>query len=694
MRWLCSLAAVVTFAAACKVNTRGMPCVVFDGCPDGEKCAADGICRPEAAGCTAWPDGARLGARRCTIDWLGSQEFKSKPDGSRCADWVDVTTCSAEDICVAGASTGCAPRYSITAGLPAPATQVVGPGGKLQVDIRVTRAPNVQEWPDGVTFTADTGPSPVNLTAGTPSGQIIPYTGDWVPAGVEGDVALTFTVRKGTNRYVESRSVYVDMKPPDVTLDLACKSGAPCLRDGTLGLTISVVDRNMPAPHDVTVTFDHLSSATVPASGGDISLGDQVFDAFQAPVAAHLTIADLYGNSTTKASLPVMVTRLRWAHDTAVAAGVSSPAVLADRTLWVGVNAPSDQLRHVGAAGNLVTSRTLTASGFTPKGVVAAPSAAGNSVAAGAEDGRLWGLFPSLAAPAPCPTGTGVQAGQMLTPVHLPQGSVETWISTGAAAALDVLQEAPACFFPAPPTVDPATALVASGGNLFVATKPPSGDSLVRRFEGGAGPRTDKVLSPCSAVDNPMAADAYGNLVVACSGGQIYGVDRVTLDSTLLFTLSSAPSTSPVVLSAAGPGDIVVGTIAGTLHRLTPGATGGPWTGLAGFSPPAMPGPIRAVAVAGGGTKPRTLYVVAGDQLFALDATTGAQLWASTSGDFGTGVLGFPTIAPPASASSLPTLYVGSSDGRLRAVVVEEPLDTLAPWPKAHRDLGNTGAAP
>jgi len=53
-----------------------------------------------------------------------------------------------------------------------------------------------------------------------------------------------------------------------------------------------------------------------------------------------------------------------------------------------------------------------------------------------------------------------------------------------------------------------------------------------------------------------------------------------------------------------------------------------------------------------------------------------------------------PLSRCPPGGGPLPALYLGSSDGTLRAVVVEEELDTAAPWPKAHRDAGNTGAAP
>ena len=46
-----------------------------------------------------------------------------------------------------------------------------------------------------------------------------------------------------------------------------------------------------------------------------------------------------------------------------------------------------------------------------------------------------------------------------------------------------------------------------------------------------------------------------------------------------------------------------------------------------------------------------------------------------------------------AAAGGLPTVYAGSQDGKLYAIVVDGPPDMAAPWPKAHRDLANTANA-
>jgi hypothetical protein len=78
-----------------------------------------------------------------------------------------------------------------------------------------------------------------------------------------------------------------------------------------------------------------------------------------------------------------------------------------------------------------------------------------------------------------------------------------------------------------------------------------------------------------------------------------------------------------------------------------------------------------------------------------VDAT-GKTVWSTATEvtpPLGAVSLSFPAIAPAASADTLPTLYTGSADGKLYAVVVDSGLDTTSPWPKSHHDLRNTGNA-
>ncbi|MFL5263227.1 MAG: hypothetical protein ACJ79L_12570, partial [Anaeromyxobacteraceae bacterium] len=81
----------------------------------------------------------------------------------------------------------------------------------------------------------------------------------------------------------------------------------------------------------------------------------------------------------------------------------------------------------------------------------------------------------------------------------------------------------------------------------------------------------------------------------------------------------------------------------------------------------------------------------------ALDAITddGTVRWSVTEGtSLGSFPLTFPTIAPaPGDANTLATLYVGSGEGKLYAVVVDKGLDPSSPWPKSHHDIRNTGNA-
>jgi outer membrane protein assembly factor BamB len=81
--------------------------------------------------------------------------------------------------------------------------------------------------------------------------------------------------------------------------------------------------------------------------------------------------------------------------------------------------------------------------------------------------------------------------------------------------------------------------------------------------------------------------------------------------------------------------------------------------------------------------------------LHAIDAQ-GATVWSTVSetpSPLGAYGLSFPTIAPAVSDQRLPTLYVGSSEGKLYAVVVDSGLDPTSPWPKSHHDIRNTGNA-
>jgi outer membrane protein assembly factor BamB len=191
-------------------------------------------------------------------------------------------------------------------------------------------------------------------------------------------------------------------------------------------------------------------------------------------------------------------------------------------------------------------------------------------------------------------------------------------------------------------------------------------------------------------------AYAEGSIFFACGiAGQkseLHQVDISNSSSSLLITLPSKPSASPVMLGT----DLLLGTNDGKLHRLTPPSSGsGEWTDL-WSALPALSSSVRGMLVAEQDGDGVVAYAVTGDgQLHALDAY-GQAKWSTVgeaSSPLGISPLTFPTIAPAASASQLPTLYVGSDDGHLYAVVVDSTLDPRSPWPKSHHDVRNTGNA-
>jgi hypothetical protein len=184
-------------------------------------------------------------------------------------------------------------------------------------------------------------------------------------------------------------------------------------------------------------------------------------------------------------------------------------------------------------------------------------------------------------------------------------------------------------------------------------------------------------------------------VVLACDVAQgrseVHLIDPASVSSTLIATLPSRPTESAV---ATANGDVVVGTSDGKVHRLTPPAAGaGTWTEA--WTPPTFTSGVTGTLVAERDASGVVVYAVSATG--ALDAITDAGIvkWsvpeASSLGSF---PLTFPTIAPaPAGSNTLPTLYVGSGEGKLYAVVVDKGLDPASPWPKSHHDIRNTGNA-
>src|SRR5574340_740393 len=140
---------------------------------------------------------------------------------------------------------------------------------------------------------------------------------------------------------------------------------APCPRDGVLHVEATVEDDR--ALDRVWVTLDLVPTRTVPmtARGGrtfaaDLRLEEWPFHAFERPVVATVRANDGARNSSAAAASadqrPV-VTRLRWTHDAGVP--MTSPAVMADWTVVVGLSATSGQVLAVKPDGTKAWGATV-----------------------------------------------------------------------------------------------------------------------------------------------------------------------------------------------------------------------------------------------------------------------------------------------------------------------------------------------
>jgi len=755
VRWLRALL-LAWAAAACTVNTRGTHCDAYDGCPTGEKCAADGICRPEAATCDPWE--RSRGKRRCTSGGDKVEAYVSDPTRPECLGWTTVEdcggagtgtcdagkaicscahagvcaaagkicsadglsvltcqeriacpvskdVCNSTDICVSAGSAQCSVRYTVELGTLQ--TVVAGPGASTPVTAVVTRASADVPVLGQVRFQDFAGAHPLELLKSSETGLQATYAGTWAPTGLE-DPSLRVLAIADRGGSAEARSaeqiLTVDTAPPVVTLALSCggTSGGTCLRDDDVVVAVAVSDRSFSDP-TVSVALDTGGSPVVvdlATGSARVAMAGRPFDFLDHDLGASVNVVDKYGNLAAKQASLAMTRRL-WSFSTTASLppAITSPALLGDGTLLVGVDAPTDQLRLLNAAGQELVRVTLKAGSEATGGVRVAPSAApapsSGSVAAGAADGRLWVVDRPLTAgsvPRECPTTLGLVANPLTTPVYVAQAapSVDAWFAAGGAARLWSRRQDNLCVQAGGMLTDPASGLVASGAYLFATTQPASGSSpWVRRLSGdfdlGWTVTASVQLSGCGRVDVPPAVDSNGEVLVGCSTGQVYRVGLepsgagLPLPITLIADLGSGVTAAPLVL---GGGHVAIGTADGRVRRLAPPpGGGGAWVPADGFSVQPLGGAVNGMAA--GANK---LFVLTPGKLHVLDAATGANAWPRDNSVLGNAAFGFPSIAPGVR----PVLYAGSADGVLRAVLVDEEMDASAPWPKAHHDVRNT----
>jgi outer membrane protein assembly factor BamB len=371
--------------------------------------------------------------------------------------------------------------------------------------------------------------------------------------------------------------------------------------------------------------------------------------------------------------------------------------------------------------GSAAWGATLAAQPGTGGFVTSAPVVGKKAIWVGSDDGRIYavkldgsGLVPNGVCPVASNTAT---VGHLFTPLvyQLPsaQGSVpEEAVYTGGLAgkyyglfpSASIPCVSPA-FYSAEATMG-ASPVMTSSGVAFMAVGDPTRSTnvaLLFTMNSQAPAQLDyQDYGVLAGAPLSMGLDGSGALLVA-DGAKEMNRLVVGSNATMLNLSWNAPA-GPVqygqeamVVSSAGE-PITGGRLSGAggtgaVDRLT----------SAGKAVPDWPislGPgsadVTGLALAAVDSSGVTLYATtsAGD-LFALDQS-GAAVWSTRSGStqlLGTGKLDFPTIAPAVSGQALPTLYAGSADGHLYAVVVDSGLDPASPWPKAHHDLRNTGNA-
>jgi hypothetical protein len=604
-------------------------------------------------------------ARR--LPWLGLAlaACGSGGDLPRCGSDAD---CGAGTVCerpVGGERGVCVAPYSVAISMPSSGDWVGAAAATVRATLRVQASGRAE-------------PAALDLLAGGAAAASLPrvgpglYQGSWIaPAGTPASTQLTAVAALGTAD--ESRSapvpVRVDLDAPAIaSLSATCPS-APCVRDQVMRIQAAVTDANLVA---VAASIDLDPARAVPlarvgaAWQADVDLGGWPFAALARDVVVGFTATDAAGNRTAL-NLPVPLTRVRWSYD--AGAPLTSPAVMADGTLVVGLSATSNQLRALRPDGSLLWQATVGTAFVT-----AAPSIGPTAIWVASMDGRVYAVKGDGSAVlngSGCATGGAVQG----TPA-VGSGNPETAFAGSTAGRLFAIDPGATCVrspltdaFAAPPALDQSGAILAATATATATLRQFAYDgAFTERWNTSVG----------VSVSAPIAIDASGN---AWTGSQDAKLDFTTPAglTTTARTLGGSIVDSPIVLAG---GDVVVGDQARVLHRLRPDGS------QAWAVEPVLGGPVLApVALAGG---PAALLVPTAAGTLHAVAADGTVLWggALTAGQS----LREAAVRAPAAGPS-GTAYLSAADGKLYAVAIEGHLDSAAPWPKAHRDLRNSSNA-
>ena len=685
MRTSSLLAVLALSTAACTVSTDGAPCSTpgaTTDCPGGQACGANLRCsaRAAATGCIACPPGQT----RCQTD---PQACMATSDGV-CSAWTTSATCGSGQVCVEGPAS-CRDLYSVR--ITSPGDGSIVPKA-IPVAVTVTMASASTPLPTSVSLLYG-GQVVLPLSPAGTSGLVATYAGTWNYPGSDGDVVqLSAQSVSGSGTAVSPAvNVTVDELAPSVSAAVTC-SPASCPRDGTLSVSATASDAHLSGV-SVTLDLDGGARSVALSNGGSgnayqatLDLKQWPFLYFQHSTVATIVAVDAAGNAA-QVTVPTLVSRLRWSYS--AGAPVTSPAVLADGTLVVGVAATANQLRAVTGDGTEVWRATLGSAG-----VPEAPSA-GAYVWAGSDDGDLYAVTPSGTLLGPC---SGGAAGHVFTPAVIP-GAVEAALAgnaNGEVIGAKTSGAPPTCNLTG--TAMPVSAATLFSGGLLTVPEATTSGSLVPFTSAPSNPivLTQNPGGPLTSPPQvPLALTGSGKVLAATTDGNLYLSDPTAASTSTasIFSLPSAFATaSPVVATS---GDLFVSGSDKRIHRVTVPASGASvdlWASAPTLS--GMPGGLALVtADASGVFLVATVSTTVAGQVMAFAQVGGlpVAVWpASGEPSEPFGPLSFPVVVPATSPSALATLYAGSSDGHLYAVVVDSPPDTASPWPKTYHDLANT----
>ncbi len=281
------------------------------------------------------------------------------------------------------------------------------------------------------------------------------------------------------------------------------------------------------------------------------------FPRFSGTATPRIRARDTFGNESVLDLPPVEVTRLRWAYDSKALA-VTTPAIGTDGTVVIGVNSTTKELRGIRGSDG-VEAWTTTLGG---RGVTQAPSIGPATIWIGSEDGKLYGVDPTLRVIAPACPATAA-SGSMFTP-GVRVTSTEMAYAGGSAGKLYGASTA-GCVS-VPPAIVLGNSPVIAGDKVYAL----DATGGLSRYTAGLADESFSISAPaaCADVPSPMLF-VQGSIVFACgiagAHAQIHQADVSLKTTTPLASLASKPSASAVVFPN---GDLLVGTNDGKLHRL------------------------------------------------------------------------------------------------------------------------------